>query len=182
VAAFSPQYEENQTIWSGELVPAEGTGYTLRRSSDNGQTWEPIEHSRLRNRSILSLDVLSVVSSEPNRIFVGTERGLMVSHDGGEEWARISDMARDTYAIASRKIRDPMAGVTAIVLVAGEEGVVWSTNRGIDWSEEPEAPGDGRAAAISHDGSVMLIAPPISVARYGVGSAWIFLPVARQWD
>jgi photosystem II stability/assembly factor-like uncharacterized protein len=182
VVAFSPQYDSadpehtDRKIWSGALLPAVGQGYMLRTSIDNGQTWTEVKHASLRNRSILALSVLSVTTDEANRVFAGTDRGLVVSHDGGATWTQNSDMSTAVGDVASRGFADPHTGMTGIVLAVGETGALWSVNRGISWIKVPDAPDGGRAAAISADGSVLLDGVPIAVARYGEGSARIFAP------
>ncbi len=178
--AISPQFAADRTIWVGTLLPPEGRGYTLWRSDDAGESWVLQEESLLRNRDVTDIDVLSVVTVEPNRVFVATSRGLVVSHDNGGEWERVSAMPREAYAVDSLKLFEAGIGQTGIVLSAGRDGAAWSTDRGIDWVDEPEAPEYGSEATISHDGSVFAIAVPVGVARYGEGSARIFLPVAHQ--
>jgi hypothetical protein len=177
--AFSPKYQSDRTIFAGAMLPPEGVGYMLRTSTDGGATWKQVEHTQLRNRSVYAIGTLSVTAQDVVRLFVGTDRGLVQSRDGGKTWTQTGSMSRPVYGVASQPTQDPRYGQTAVVLAVGEQGALWSPDRGVTWVTEPGLDDTGHEAAISSDASVMLAAPLVRVARYGVGSARIFAPVLR---
>jgi photosystem II stability/assembly factor-like uncharacterized protein len=58
------------------------------KSSDNGQTWTPIEGDLPKNRS---LHTLREDPKNPNLLYLGSEFGLFLSFDGGRHWTELKN-------------------------------------------------------------------------------------------
>jgi photosystem II stability/assembly factor-like uncharacterized protein len=93
--AFSPEYEEDQTLLAG--LWDYGFGGGLYRSSDGGDTWRPT------TRGLTDLEIVAIQYSptftRDGTIFLTTiDHGLFRSTDGGDTWVPLADgYAIDEY-------------------------------------------------------------------------------------
>lgn len=180
-AAFSPQYATDQTLWAALAGPPPNSQSSqLVRTTDGGQVWETVKGSNLNGRTIFNMAVLQM-QADPVKIFLCTENGFLSSLDGGTKWTRPStgSLGRNTRDVAFQEVSEP--AVQAVVLATGEDGAMWSIDRGLNWHEDTNARlRMGRSVTISGNGSVLLVASPLTVMRLGLGSARIYLPTGRK--
>jgi len=118
----SPNYSYDTTIFSGNLHRGE---YALYRSIDGGETFQPVP---------VVADAVSAINFSPEFtsdrvVYLGTNRGVLVSTDGGNSFDATS-MDLDVEALTLSP-----AFVTDRTLFMGEHfgGVHKSTNGGHDW-------------------------------------------------
>ena len=129
--------------WNTHTLFAGTNGMGIRRSTDNGSTWAPLnglQDSLLRDAEVPEI---RVDPDRPDRIFaaLGT-RGLALSENGGTSWNIIvSGQASVSAAITTLLLKQ---GETGTLLYGTSSGSMYrSTNRGDFWSPSREAnPGD----------------------------------------
>jgi len=156
--AFSPDYARDRTVFAAFDVPADKRNleeWPLKVSRDGAQSWESVQAPALRQSGILALTTI-VAGSDPLRVFVGTERGLVASSDAGRTWTAPSNLpSGPVRALSARALSQPF--FTAVILGAGDNGVFWSTNRGSTWTQGPREHKGFRGATLSMDGRSFLL-------------------------
>jgi photosystem II stability/assembly factor-like uncharacterized protein len=164
-AAFSPRYETDRTLWVGKATaPGETPVFTLYRSHDAGQTWSLIENNALKGRATTAIEAIAV-AVDPIRVFLATDRELMLSQNDGTSWSRVQGVpAGVVWDIDSRVLSQP--STTGVIAVAGQAGISWSNNRGRDWSSSPRGITGALALSLSGDARALVGALPVATTRF----------------
>lgn len=138
--------------------------WPLWMSRDRGQTWEAVQAPVLRQAPIHDLATV-LAGSDPLRIFVATERGLVMSGDAGKTWSKSADLSSQSLrSVAARALTQPFT--TAVVVAAGDSGVYWSINRGSTWTAGPKTLKDFKGVALSPDGRRLLVSRLVGLLSY----------------
>lgn len=103
----------------------------LQKSADGGRTWTRVGPAP---EGIIGL---AASSTDVDRIYAGTRRGLMVSTDGGRRWQPAHDSRQPTTMV------HVTPDGTVYAFIAGT-GLVRATERDLDWT----ALGDGFGGAL----------------------------------
>ncbi|HXF43397.1 MAG TPA: YCF48-related protein [Pyrinomonadaceae bacterium] len=94
------------------------------KSSDGGRTWK--ESKELRGEAI---HAMAQAPSDPKTIFVGTKRGVFVSHDSGDSWEKIES---DTMPVDINSMAiDPRS--TSVIYAGTNWRPYKSTDNGKSW-------------------------------------------------
>ncbi|MCB0216646.1 MAG: DUF4397 domain-containing protein [Chloroflexi bacterium] len=167
-AAFSPKYASDQRLWIARRVAADAVdadAYSIWASKDGGASFDVVDDSSLRRRTVLALHAVAV-GADPLRIFAGTERGLVVSTDDGVEWDSVTGLPSQSYVQLVSVLRS-QPFTTAVIAALGEKTVIWSTDRGAHWSEGPRGIELGEGLSIGEDGQSLLLARQLGMSRFG---------------
>ncbi|MFI0607907.1 MAG: hypothetical protein ACH37Z_08380 [Anaerolineae bacterium] len=171
--AFSADYARDRTLYAAYNLPADKRSlddWPLKVSRDGGQSWEGIQASYLRQSGILDLATV-LAGTDPLRVLVGTDRGLLLSSDAGKTWNKPGNMPSTAVrAVDARSLSQPF--FTAVLVAAGDSGVYWSTNRGNSWTMGPNGLKDFRGAALAPDGQTYLLFRIVDLINY----AKVFTP------
>lgn len=63
-----------------------GTTVWVSRSNDGGATWSPLRQETGAANSAFAVSFLAIDPRQPNRLLLGTNRGLRISDDAGATW------------------------------------------------------------------------------------------------
>ncbi len=172
-AAFSADYARDRTIYAALNLPADKRNlddWPLKVSRDGGQTWGGVQDAYLRQSGILALTTV-VAGTDPLRVLVGTDRGLVLSTDGGKTFTKPANLPSSAVrAVDARALSQPF--FTAAIVAAGDAGVYWSSNRGNTWTAGPKELKDFRGAALAPDGQAFLLFRMVDLFSY----AKVFTP------
>ncbi|MDQ7063463.1 MAG: hypothetical protein Q9P90_04370 [candidate division KSB1 bacterium] len=110
-----------------------GTAYGAYRSSDFGETWQPISQ-----RFVYALQI---DQQHRHRLYIGEEDGLRIGTDGGDHLMRAKGIAAPVLSIAQHPGQPD-------ILFAGTEdaGLFMSHDRGLSW--QPIESGDAAGATV----------------------------------
>lgn len=164
-AAFSPRYETDRTLWVGQATPpGETPVFTLYHSRDAGQTWSLVENNALRGRATTAIEAVAV-AVDPIRIYLATDRELLLSQNDGTSWSRVQGVpAGAVWDIDSRVLSQP--STIGVIAVAGQAGISWSTNRGLNWSTSPRGITGALALSLSGDAKALVGALPVAATHF----------------
>jgi len=104
------------------LTPGKAGQTGLYRSTNRGQTWQPLEG--LRGEPVFSL---AIWSRDPQVMAAGSQNGVFMSRDGGDSWQRISSIANRELQPVTSIAFDP---ASADVIYAGTAHLPWKTSDG----------------------------------------------------
>ncbi|MBI4970060.1 MAG: exo-alpha-sialidase [Rhodospirillales bacterium] len=97
-----------------------GVHGTIQRSADGGKSW------RASGRPPKGIIALAASASDPNRLYAGTEEGLVRSNDGGATWQAAHLMRRPATLVHTTKSGQLYAFVVGTgLIVADEANMTW---------------------------------------------------------
>jgi photosystem II stability/assembly factor-like uncharacterized protein len=114
--------ETNNNSQNGDIFA--GTwGAGIWKSTDMGNTWNR------RSEGLLSYDIRKLVTSNSNRIFAATAKGLYYTDNGGLNWSVVNGLdEKDSY-------RNIVINGNDIYVVADDGKLYKSRNNGLSWSQ-----------------------------------------------
>ncbi|MEO1526220.1 MAG: glycosyl hydrolase [Planctomycetota bacterium] len=171
---FATMWEHQRKPW---IVVSGGEGSGVYKSTDGGDTWEPIEEGLPEEKG---KGAIAVSRSNPDKVYLLLESdtleekgGLFVSSDGGKSWNRVSDDHRLTQRAwyYTEVFVDPNDEHTVYVLSAPalrsiDGGQSWETLSGThgDYHDLWINPNDSTNMVIANDGG--------AAVTFNQGESW----------
>jgi photosystem II stability/assembly factor-like uncharacterized protein len=143
---------------------------TMMRTFDGGESWESIDLGTTRT-------LRSVATSGPDGLFVAGEGALKRSPDSGTTWIDLSVDANTSWASVA-------AGHEGSALALTDAGAVWRAPAGEQSLTQVGSLPQGRAVAMSHDGShAAVVGETRSALRSDDGGgSWRTIDLGRDVD
>jgi photosystem II stability/assembly factor-like uncharacterized protein len=141
---LTPYYGEFQPLninSNGDLfIGGAHNTASLCRSSDGGNTWEPLNNLNTNQGSVICISF-----DADDNIYLGTGTGIYKSTDNGDNWALYGNFTSQTEAIAFNSSGHVFAGTSY--------GVYRSSDNGTIWTQLPTG-GGTRTVAVAPNGDV----------------------------
>ncbi len=163
-----PYREKQQRLKPGNLDDIYLIGSITFRSTDNGDTWKPLEPIEGRPE----LHEVSFATTRDGGIYRGGRNALYRSLDTGTTWS-----AMDRHGIAALNFTQIVYSSKGVVLAVADSQIYRSTDQGTTWNKEETPVGPHKIAA-TQDGTILLIGVPEPDGISGVfrsddgGSTW----------
>ncbi|MBI2624681.1 hypothetical protein HYW67_04345 [Candidatus Parcubacteria bacterium] len=115
----------DNALWA---IPGAGG---LWRSRNHGETWEDLTSKLAHLAGSQTIASFTQVPTQPQRLYLGTNRGLVKSEDGGDTWADVKLIVPPQALPITATVVPP--GETSTIYAAGGSFVFKSADVGSTW-------------------------------------------------